>query len=290
MLNSKLRRLAALAAVTAGLTAPASPASADLPNREVVAASAHTVDDRGEAVVECPPGTRVVGAGADIAGIPAGSGSVILDDLIPTVDSVTAYAYEAEHGTNADWQISAWAVCGSPHGSSVTSSRASVRNSRDVKDVDVTCPPGKVVLGTGASIDGARGEVVIDEIVPTTRTVTAKGVEAPAGGGFAGDWEIRVYAICAEEPGGRVIEGRTTPESSQDKPGNAPCDDGKAVFGGGFDINGGAGETFIDDFIPANVAGTNTGVVRTFAMENWDGSDGNGRDWSLTTYAICGTA
>ena len=129
MLNSKLCRLAALAAVTAGLTAPASPASADLPNREVVAASAHTVDDRGEAVVECPPGTRVVGAGADIAGIPAGSGSVILDDLIPTVDSVTAYAYEAEHGTDANWQIRAWAVCGSPHGSSVTSTRASVRNS-----------------------------------------------------------------------------------------------------------------------------------------------------------------
>lgn len=80
-----------------------------------------------------------------------------------------------------------------------------------------------------------------------------------------------------------MIEDRTTTETSEDKGGNAPCADGKVVFGGGFDINGGAGETFIDDFIPTRAS------VLTFAMENWDGGDGNGRDWSLTSYAICGT-
>jgi hypothetical protein len=49
-------------------------------------------------------------------------------------------------------------------------------------------------------------------------------------------------------------------------------------------VIGGAGETFIDDFIPTNAS------VLTFGMKHDDGSDDNGRDWSLRSYAICGSA
>ena len=59
---------------------------------------------------------------------------------------------------------------------------------------------------------------------------------------------------------------RTSATSSVDKGGSAPCPTGKVVFGGGFDIIGGAGETFIDDFIPTNAS------VLTFGMEHDDGS------------------
>lgn len=278
-----LRRLTAFAAVAVGLMAQASPASAALPNRETVAASSASNSlDKG-VTVTCPAGKRVVGSGADIGGIPAGSGAVVLDDVIPTSTTVTAYAYEVENGTSASWAIRAWAVCGNPNGSTVTSSRVSVTSSNN-KPVTVTCPVGKVVLGSGASITGGRGEVVIDEIIPTTTTVTASGAEDPTGGGYFPDWSIRAYAICGDEPGGRTIVSRTSTTSSVDKGGSAPCPAGKVVFGGGFDIIGGAGETFIDDFIPTNAS------VLTFAMEHNDGSDDNGRDWSLRSYAICGTA
>ena len=278
-----LRRLTAFAALAVGLMAQASPASASLPNRETVAASsASTSLDKG-VTVTCPAGKRVVGSGADIAGIGAGNGAVVLDDVITTVSTVTAYAYEVENGTSASWAIRAWAVCGNPNGSSTTSSRVSVTNSNN-KPVTVTCPVGKVVLGSGASITGGRGEVVIEAIIPTTTTVTVAGKEDPTGGGYFGDWSVRAYAICGDEPGGRTIVSRTTTSNSVDKGGSAPCPTGKVVFGGGFNIIGAAGETFIDDFIPTNAS------VLTFAVEHDDGSDDNGRDWSLRSYAICGTA
>jgi hypothetical protein len=286
--NKHLRRLAVLTVVVAGWAALPSPASAHLPERVTVSDSEDS-SDRKEVEVSCPVGTRVVGSGADIGGLPAGSGSVVLDDVIPHLDTdvnppvykVTTYAYEARGGTNATWSLRAWAVCGDPHGSTTTNSRESAPSSND-KSVEVTCPAGKVVLGTGASITGGHGDVVIDEIIPTTTTVKVKGIEVDFG--YAGDWTIRAYAICGDEPGGREIVSRATTSNSEDKGGNAPCDPGKVVFGAGFDLEGAAGGTFIDDLIPTNDS------VLTFAMEDWDGSDGNGRDWALRSYAICGTA
>lgn len=279
--SAYIRRLAAVAAVAVGLTALASPASADLPDRQVVEASSDSNSDPKGKTVYCPNGTRVVGSGADIIG---GTGTVVLEELIPTRDTVRAYAYEADNGTTANWEIRAWAVCGNPNGSSVTASRESVRNSNS-KPVDVTCPDGKVVLGTGASIEGGQGQVVIDEIIPTTNTVSVLGLEDDDDGdGYGGNWSIRAYAICGDEPGGREIESRTTTATSDDKGTSAPCDPGKIVFGGGFDIGGGAGLTFINDFIPM------TDSVQAYATENYDGADGSGRNWSLRSYAICGTA
>jgi hypothetical protein len=285
--NKYLRRLAVLTAVVAGWAALPSLASADLPGRVTVSDSEVSSGPK-EVEVSCPVGTRVVGSGADIAGLPAGSGSVVLDDVIPRLDTeanppvykVTTYAYEAQGGTSAQWWLRAWAVCGDPHGSSTTSSRESISSSND-KPVTVTCPAGKVVLGTGGSITGGHGNVVIDAIVPTETTVTVRASEVDFG--YAARWTVRAYAVCGDEPGGREIESRATNPSSEDKGGNAPCDPGKVVFGAGFDLEEAAGGTFIDDLIPTDSR------VLTFAMEDWDGSDGNGRDWSLRSYAICGT-
>ena len=277
-----LRRLTAFAALAVGLMAQASPASAAFPDRETVAASSVSNSVDKGVTVTCPAGKRVVGSGADIGGYLVGSGAVVLDDVIPTSTTVTAYAYEVEEGTSLTWAIRVWAVCGNPNGSMATTSRESASTSSG-KGVTVTCPAGKVVLGTGASITGGRGEVVIDEIIPTATTVTATALEDPTGGGYFPDWTIRAYARCGDEPGGRTIVSSTTTSNSVDKGGSAPCATGKVVFGGGFDIIGGAGETFIDDFIPT------TASVLTFGMEHDDGSDDNGRDWSLRSYAICGT-
>ena len=278
-----LRRLTAFAALAVGLMAQASPASAAFPDRETVAASSvNNSVDKG-VTVTCPAGKRVVGSGADIGGYRAGDGAVVLDDVIPTSTTVTAYAFEVEEGTSLTWTIRAWAVCGNPNGSMTTSSRASVTSSNN-KSVTVTCPVGKVVLGSGAAITGGLGEVVIDEIIPTTTTLTATGVEDPTGGGYFPAWSIRAYARCGDEPGGREIVSSATTSNSVDKNGSAPCPTGKVVFGGVFDIIGGAGETFIDDFIPT------TGSVLTTGMEHDDGSDDNGRNWSLRSYAVCGTA
>src|SRR6478609_11228812 len=99
-----------LLAVAVVTSAPG-PASAAVPNRQIVSASsASNSSDKG-VTVTCPEGTQRLAAGADVAG--AGSAYVIIDDLIPGPRNVTAYGYEyAAYGTTLTWSIRVWAVCG----------------------------------------------------------------------------------------------------------------------------------------------------------------------------------
>ena len=71
----------------------------------------------------------------------------------------------------------------------------SADNSVPFKPIDVTCPGGKKVLGGGARLFGAGGDVAIDESYPTdASTWHAVGYEVI---GTALSWHISAYAICA---------------------------------------------------------------------------------------------
>ncbi|TMR91443.1 hypothetical protein [Nonomuraea basaltis] len=269
---------------TAFMTVLASPSSADVPDLEFVSVTGVSNSDNKGLSVTCPGNKRVVGVGADLDGA---RGKVVLDEVVPSLNSVSAHAYEYgsrynndNSGTQDDWRIRVWAYCANPHGAVVTSSRESV-NSSNNKSVTVNCPSGYDVIGSGAELTGALGEVVIDEIIPTATSVTVRGLEDDTG--LAADWKIRAYAICAQDrPAGLEIISRDSSTGSDDTGTYAHCP-GKRALSGGFDIAGGAGETGIEDLIP----GTDTFVA--FAAEEWDGSDGNGRDWFVRTYVICAT-
>ncbi|MDP4505912.1 hypothetical protein [Nonomuraea turcica] len=264
----------------AGMTVLANPSSADVPDLEFVEQSTgYDSDDKGIDVT-CPDGKRVLGVGADLDGA---RGKVVIDQVVPTTYSVNAYAYEYgsryNTGTGDDWRLRVWAFCGNPHGATVISSRESNFDPDDSKVVTAPCPAGYDVLGSGAQLDGARGEVVIDEMIPSATSVAVGAIEDDRG--LNANWKIRAYAICAENrPAGLEIVSRDGdgPITSDDNDSTYAHCPGKQALGSGFDIMDGGGETGIEKLIP----GSDT--VVTTAVEDWDG---NSRDWFVRAYVIC---
>jgi len=285
MFSEKMIRWAAALASSVLLAAalvismPA-PASATVPNREIVAASsASTSADKG-VTVTCPEGTQRLAAGADVAG--AGSAYVIIDDLIPGPRNVTAYGYEyAAYGTTLTWSIRVWAVCGSLSTTVFTYSHTSAYDIDDSKSASIDCPSNMVVLGAGYALTGAQGGALATAMTPSRNSVEAEAYEVDLGPGNPGSWSLTVYAICAEDPGGRSQVSRTTSTNSdQERFGDATCPSGKEAFGTGFELNGFRGRLNLTDLYPTNV-----GIVRTYASELVPTTN----DWSMITYVVCAT-
>jgi hypothetical protein len=88
-------------------------------------------------------------------------------------------------------------------------SATSDNNSVSPKSVGVSCPAGKVVVGTGADIIGGKSgtfpneqtDVVIDTIRPTPSSPsTGVGVSAYEETATNANWTVEAYAICATAP------------------------------------------------------------------------------------------
>lgn len=63
------------------------------------------------------------------------------------------------------------------------------------KFVDAHCPAGKRVIGGGATLVGAYGDIALDENTPVNATTwRAMGFEVNATGA---NWSVRAHAICA---------------------------------------------------------------------------------------------
>ena len=102
----------------------------------------------------------MIGAGADTS---PGEGRVLIDSIRPdaTLSSVTLHAGEDEAGTTANWYLQAFVICANaPVGLELVTA-TSLANSV-TKSVTATCPAGKRLLGNGARITGAPGQVLLD--------------------------------------------------------------------------------------------------------------------------------
>jgi hypothetical protein len=158
-------------------------------------------------------------------------------------------------------------------------SAVSMGGSSSPKSVVATCPAGKRVVGTGVYVDGAVGEVVLDDLIPGTNTVRATGYEDQDG--TEESWWIRAFAVCAEPVPGLEMVTATTAASSTDKAAQATCPAGKRTLGSGAYITGGTGEVVLDTMLPADTS--------TYAMA-YEDADGTTRNWTLTAYALCAYA
>ena len=68
-------------------------------------------------------------------------------------------------------------------------------NSANTKQLNVSCPGSKKLIGGGANLFGAEGQVALDENNPGSATSWhAKGVEINA---TLSSWKLTAYAICA---------------------------------------------------------------------------------------------
>ena len=269
-------------AVLCLVLAGARPAAAAVPGRTVVA-NTSALDSNNKGVsVKCPSGLEVMGAGASVS--MAGAPDVVLDQLIPTNDSVSVHAYEY-NSTNQIWGLTVWAVCADrPAGGMVTSWKLQGKGGSSPVNrvVTATCPAGTVVYGTGWQIEGARGQVMVDHVIPTKTSVSVSAYEIDGGitSGYPGNWTLKAIARCGPDPGGRQIVHANTPATSDNKLGLVNCPSGKVPLGGGYEVHGLRDRILVNNLIITNLN------VQTAAYELINISPGT---WYIETYAICVT-
>jgi hypothetical protein len=230
----------------------------------------------------CPAGKKLVGTGGYIASPFGGhGGQVALRVIRPnsTLTAVTVIGREDESGFTGNWSVHASAICATPPLGLQRSTATSASNSTN-KSATATCPTGKKVLGAGGEIAAGGRQVSMVHIRPnsTLTAVTVTGAED--GTGFAGNWSVRAYAICATPPRGLQRVAATSASDSSDKVATATCPTGKGLVGTGGEITGGVGQVVLDLIpFPTEPMGVDAG-----GLEDDTGFAGN---WSVTSYAIC---
>jgi hypothetical protein len=228
----------------------------------------------------CPAGKVVIGSGGTIS---VGGGQVILDELFPSgADRVTTTAYEDDNGTSANWLVRALATCApAPAGYERVPAAVSASNSTSPKSATATCPSGKYLIGTGARIEGGLGQVVLDDVTPSTSLQSIRVTAYEDEDGTAANWTVRAYAICASPPPGlHLVVAHGLPGSSKSQGVTAACAPGFQVHGLGGEITGGNGQVSMDD-LPRHVS------LNSVTVTGVEDETGTAANWSVRAYAIC---
>ncbi|HEY0640629.1 MAG TPA: hypothetical protein VGD67_23615 [Pseudonocardiaceae bacterium] len=276
------RALVLLMLLTAGLLAPAPPASAALPGVELVWSPivAPGSETTRSAVATCPAGKYVVGAFAFTSSAPH---DVVITALVPTASSVYAFAREDQDGYAGDWLLTAQAYCADPPPGLTSVSAYSVINSMN-KQVSVTCPTGTRLLTAGWDVGSGAGQVYVNQLAPSITGVSATGMEDQDG--QAGNWRVNVHAVCADPLPGHVVQSATATASSADKTVLVDCGPGTRRLALGWTLYGVGGGTPAGQ-VHAQTGSAGTGWMTLAANEDDDGYAGN---WSAIARVVCLTA
>jgi hypothetical protein len=161
-------------------------------------------------------------------------------------------------------------------------------NSSSPKSISIACPAGLKVFGTGAVIDAgvSTGQVYLDQVFPnpTLDSVTARAVEEVAG--FAGNWALRVQAICGNPAGLGLHRVKATASIpiGDDIAVQASCPLGEKIYGTGFALH----DQAIGRIFPSQAAIDANGVsVLVRAVTD---SPPINLSWDMDALAICGLA
>jgi hypothetical protein len=228
----------------------------------------------------CPAGKRLVGNGAEIIG---GGGQVTLEEDLPIgipPTSAQAKGQEDANGTASDWSVRAIAICAAASERVVAQSP---NDSEFFKTVNADCPTGSgmQVTGAGGDITGGGGQIVIDEITPGVAGSFFTAFEDETG--FAGNWFLRAYSICASPLPGDQRVFVSSPNDSADKSVTATCTAGRRLVGAGGELAGNTGQVLLEEIVP------NPGLtsVTVTGVEDETGTD---ETWSVFARAICANA
>lgn len=273
-----------LALAVAAVAAP-TPASAAVPELTYVAAFTNYDSTVYKAVsVGCPGNLVVIGGGYDLIGA---TGSVVLDDFIPSTNSLRVGAGEVvgpgepADGTTANWEVEAYAVCASaPSGYTIVSSTSTFATGI-TRDVTATCPAGDTAIGDGASLANGFGQISISDLVLSGNFVTARGYDDEDH--YSDSWSISAYAICATGlPGLRNAFAWSVIDSLSPKWVTATCPAGQVAIGVGWSLSNGYPVTEQLLNVEALPGGSS---VNDTASEDADGYSGS---WSIQqAQAIC---
>ena len=280
-----LRPAAAL--LVAGLAllcgAFAGSASAAVPGLQLVS-SASLADSLStkQAVVTCPVGKRLIGAGGEVT---FGVGQVVIDDLSPNagLTNVRIVAREDEDGTTATWFVRGYAICANPVPGLQLVTAGQASNSVSGTGVTATCPVGKKLIGAGGQLTNALGQVVMDDITPNAglTSVSVTGFEDDTG--TTTNWTIHAFAICANPlPGLQRISATGISNSVTGTGATAACTGGRKLIGTGGDFTSGLGQVAMDDIEPDP-------TLTSLSVIGYEDDNGTAANWSTRAYAICAT-
>lgn len=157
-------------------------------------------------------------------------------------------------------------------------------SSPSVRSIAVSCPAGKRVIGGGSIVDGADGKAFITAQYPVS---TASGdrfevVAVEVDEGYAGNWWLRAFAICANPvPGLQIISTTRAASSLSSQTNNASCPSGTRLLGAGGRVNSPAGQVALQSMT------TNIPVASLASVSAREDANGYTGSWGITTYAIC---
>ncbi len=225
----------------------------------------------------CPFGTVPTGGGGRLNSSSTARGYVALDRLEPTNTGFIAGMREAVPYAG-NWTVTAEAVCApEPLGRVVVSATGALGQ------LGVTVGCGfKSVIGMGGRVNNGFGDVLLDQITPTSdlKFVTVRAAVVP--GGNATNSTVTAFAVCAYPPAGLELVGASAvaaSDSSSAKTAAKDCPAGKALYSAAVATFNGAGQVFL-----SSVQVKPTDRVTAQADEITTGYAGN---WNLTAFGIC---
>ncbi|WP_367128789.1 hypothetical protein [Saccharothrix sp. HUAS TT1] len=275
-----LRTLSALLTAVTAAVLVTPPASAAIPGEEVVMSPPPRLGSSVSRIstVSCPAGKQLVGAFAYVRG---NRRDVLVTGLTLTATFAVAVAQEDQDGTTDDWGLVLEVVCALPvPGHAVV--RVSSAPTSVNKQVRATCPTGKKLLASGWDTQGA-GQVHVNQIAQSAdlTSVAVTGMEDPDG--YAGDWRLTTYAVCANPLPGQELRTATSPVDHGDKWFDVKCDWDQRRLSAGWSFIGTAGVTPAGQVLP-NIWATGTSW---YELDVWEDDDGFAHDWYAIGRVVC---
>jgi hypothetical protein len=269
-------------------TAVAAPPAHALGGIQLIAATSATDSTAAKsATATCPAGTVVYGGGGHLFNVPDGD-QVRLSGLRPLVTLLgmtgfRASATEDDSGYNKAWSVTAYAICGPALAGWQVVWATSASASNQWGSATAHCPAGKKALSAGAEVSNGGRDVVLQLIVPDVSLGWVVGAAYEDETGYAGNWQVTAYAVCANPPFGlQRVQG--TPISQGVPVAAASCPAGFELTGLGGYAAGGApsfGQVYLSSLYPVDAAPWQAVGIGV------DDETGFGDDWNVVSFAIC---
>ena len=238
----------------------------------------------------CPAGTRVIGGGGGLLGGQVADGLVItqMQPVRPLYgEDFYRVTVNDPSGALDDWGVRATAICAPALANMSIAYGYTPSSSASTQLATAVCPAGRKVVGTGGTAYNAYGQAGLQVMRASTdgTRVYAQAHEDPDG--YAGDWYVFAWAVCATAPAGYQIVMAESPQRDSETTKNVEldCPGSKTL------LSAGAAASFS---APAQVAlqfahafgGPSSGSVEGYAAENQPTS----ADWDfIVGQAICAT-
>jgi hypothetical protein len=209
--------------------------------QKVKAVSAIDSSSSKTAQAFCPEGKRVVGGGGGLVwDLQHHTRDVVLTGTYPVRtlsgrDSWVVSAHEDQGGTADTWWVDAYAICVDPIAGMHTKITGGTYGSASWQRPEAHCDPGERVLGSGGYVQDTGGQVGIQVARASTLATFSYFMAHEDADGYAGNWGLLAYAVCAPAPAGYEIVQTASPESlsEAEKSAEATCSAGKEPLGGG---------------------------------------------------------